>query len=281
MLNERISKMAQKSTQDLPSAMDKIDEITEQAGTRDSTGVFLDYDGTLTPIVNRPEDAVLSERMRGIVKLLTRRCVVAVISGRGLEDVRDRVGIENVFYAGSHGFEIAGPGGWYEEYQKARPFLTILDRAESELLDLTGSISGAQIERKRYSIALHYRRAAEQDHVKLEEIAHLVEKKHKQELRISPGKRVYDFQPKIDWHKGKALDWLLQTALLKPKDVFLLYIGDDITDEDAFRCVRGRGIGIVVRDVNRPTEAEYALDNPDEVGRFLDGFARSLPEGRW
>ena len=272
-VNERLPKMDPKSTHDLPSALDRIDEIRSRAGEKGSTGVFLDYDGTLTPIVSRPEDAVLSEQMRAVVRSLTRRCVVAVISGRGLNDVRERVGIDSIFYSGSHGFEIAGPGGWYEEYRKARSYLSVLDEAEAELHGLVDSIPGAQIERKRYSIALHYRRAAERDLEKLKGYAETVQRKHDRKLRLSPGKCVYDFQPRIDWHKGKALDWLLETAFPKPEDVFLLYLGDDLTDEDAFRTIRDRGAGIVVRDENRPSEAEYALDGPDEVGLFLKSFA--------
>ena len=97
------------STSDLPSALEHVDEITA-SGTR-RLAVFLDYDGTLTPIVAHPEDAVLHDRMREIVERLARRCPVAVISGRDLADVRARVAIDDIVYAGSHGFDIAGPGG--------------------------------------------------------------------------------------------------------------------------------------------------------------------------
>jgi trehalose-phosphatase len=274
-------KSVQTKTDELPSALDHIADIRQTAAEKAHIVTFLDYDGTLTPIVNRPEDAVLSDRMRDIIKWLAKKCMVAVISGRGLADVQERVGIDDIFYAGSHGFEIAGPGGWHEEYRGAKAFLPILDQAEKELQNFLIDIAGIQVERKRYSIAVHYRRVAGQDRQKVEERIQIVYQKYKQSLRISYGKCVYDFQAKIDWHKGKVLDWLLEFASLKPDDVFSLYIGDDITDEDAFRAIKDRGIGIIVREETRLTEACYALDSPAEVGVFLDSLASSLPGKRW
>ncbi len=276
----KLRKQAVKSTRDLPSALDKISAIKETAGAKNSLGIFLDYDGTLTPIVNRPEDAVLAEPMRDILRRLAQRCPVAVISGRGLKDVQERVGIEGIYYAGSHGFEIAGPGGWHEECKEAAVFLPALDKAEAELREALDAISGIQVERKKYSLAIHYRRAAPQDHRQVDKRIQDAAQHYKRELRISSGKRVYDFQPKIDWDKGKALDWIIRTAFSKPDEVFPLYVGDDLTDEDAFRSVESRGLGIVVRDEIRPTEAHYALDSPDEVGRFLRLFAEGLPANR-
>jgi trehalose 6-phosphate phosphatase len=269
------------NTDELPSALDNFAEIKQSVFRKSSIGIFLDYDGTLTPIVSRPEDAVLSDEMQGILRWLARGCTVAIISGRGLKDVRRLVGIEDVFYAGSHGFEVAGPGGWHEEYREAAGFLPFLDQAERELRDILESLMGVQIERKRYSVAVHYRRAAAKDHETIENRAKEIQMKHIRELRISSGKCVYEIQPNIEWHKGKALDWLLKAAFVIPRDVFPLYIGDDITDEDGFRSVKDRGIGIIVRDSKRPTEASYALDGPAEVGRFLKSFADILQAIEW
>ena len=123
----------ERDTNELPSALERIDSIRRNLTDQKSIGVFLDYDGTLTPIVERPEDAVISDRMQDIVKRLAARCVVAVISGRDLKDVRDRMGLEDIYYSGSHGFEIAGPRDWYEEYPEAKAFLPVLDRTEEEL----------------------------------------------------------------------------------------------------------------------------------------------------
>ena len=114
-----------------------------------------------------------------------------------------------------------------------------------------------------------------------EERARIVQQKHQRDLRVSSGKCVYDFQAKIDWHKGKALDWVLEAASLKSTEVFSVYIGDDITDEDAFRAVKNRGVGIIVREGKRHTDASYALNTTAEVGQFLEEFASGLPGKRW
>src|SRR3989339_69757 len=93
----------------LPSAVESIEKIRIRARDRQLL-VSLDYDGTLTPIVERPERAVLSGEMRRIVSELADLCTVAVISGRDLSEVKRLVGLDKIYYAGSHGFDISGPG---------------------------------------------------------------------------------------------------------------------------------------------------------------------------
>jgi trehalose-phosphatase len=188
------------------------------------------------------------------------------------------VGIEDIFYAGSHGFEIAGPGGWHEEYPEAVSYLPALNRMERDLRKSLDAMKGVEVERKRFSIAVHYRRAAERDLDEVDARVHAVHKDFERDLRLSSGKCVYDFQPGIDWHKGRALRRVLEKAFAKTDDdVFVIYLGDDITDEDAFREVKNHGLGIVVRDANRQTEADYALRSPAEVGRFLEFLIAALP----
>jgi trehalose-phosphatase len=265
------------NTADLPSALDRVDEILASGHQR--LAVFLDYDGTLTPIVAHPEDAVLSERMRAIVQRLAQTSPVAVISGRDLADVRERVGLENLVYAGSHGFDIAGPDGLRREHPEARSCLAALEAAETALRGHTAAIEGAQIERKQYSIAIHYRNVAEAHIAEVGAVVDAVAAKHPM-LRKGHGKRVFELQPGLDWHKGRAVLWLLDTLGLNAADVLPLYVGDDLTDEDAFAALRGRGVGIVVRDEPRPTAASYALESTDEVGSFLERLAaqRTSPE---
>ena len=148
----------------LPLALEHVEEI---ADSRDrSLAIFLDYDGTLTPIVSRPDQAVLADSTRAILRRLTAKVPVAVLSGRELGDVRMRVGIDGVFYAGSHGFDIAGPRGL--QRQEAQEFLPALDAAEKELREKLTGIAGALVERKRFSIAAHYRNVSESDFSKME-----------------------------------------------------------------------------------------------------------------
>jgi trehalose-phosphatase len=231
--------------------------------------VFLDYDGTLTPIVERPEDALLADEVRGTLKELARHCTVAVISGRDLADVQKLVDLTDIYYAGSHGFDIAGPEGKRLVHQLGEEFLPVLDRAEKALRNrLEDKVPGAQIERKKFSIAVHYRRVAEGRVQEVEDAVDQVLGGHAG-LRKATGKKIFELQPDIDWHKGKALLWLLEKLELDRPGVLPLYVGDDVTDEDAFEVLEDKGLGLVVQEGDEPTRARYRLRNPGEVEQFL------------
>jgi alpha,alpha-trehalase len=261
----------------LPSALDRMGEILRRTEGR-RVAVFLDYDGTLTPIVDRPDQALLSHGMRQTIKDLAQQCTVAVISGRDLRDVRGLVGIDTIYYAGSHGFEIAGPEGKHMEYQRGTDFLPVLDLAEGELRSRLDKIAGALVERKKFSIAAHYRNVEPEKVGAVERAVDRVLADFPK-LRKSSGKKVYELQPKIDWHKGKALLWLLQAVRMDEHDVLPLYIGDDTTDEDAFEVLGDRGIGIVVAKGPRPTAARYSVEDPDAVQTFLEALTSALEGG--
>jgi trehalose 6-phosphate phosphatase len=247
----------------LPSALEHVEEITARS---DQLAVFLDYDGTLTAIVSDPKEALLSDSMRQTLQALVTRASVAVLSGRELDDVRNRVAIDGIVYAGSHGFDIAGPHGLHR--QEAIEFLPALDVAEKQLREKLAGIAGVLIERKRFSVATHYRNVNESDFPKLERAVSEVAARHR-ELRRMEGKKVYELLPCTDWDKGKALLWLLENLGLEHGKVHPIYIGDDRTDEDAFRALGQRGVGILVSEEPRPTAASYSLKDPAEVERFL------------
>lgn len=251
----------------LPSALERLDAIAEQAKGKEIT-VFLDYDGTLTPIVETPDKAILSDTMRKTVVELSRHCTVGVISGRDLDDVRDKVKIDSIVYAGSHGFDIAGPSGLAVDHQVGDEFLPSLDKAEKTLSKKLDSIQGVAIERKKFAIAIHYRLADPERTDDIEAVVDDVAAQHA-DLRKARGKKIFELQPKMDWHKGKALFSLLATLKLDRDDVLPIYLGDDVTDEDAFRALQRRGVGIVVWDEPYETAASYYLNDPDEVGEFL------------
>jgi len=267
----------EQSTGRLPSAMARFEEIVQNI--RDGLAIFLDFDGTLTPIVKRPENARLSPDMKQTLKALSDQCLVAIISGRDLNDVRKRVGIERLFYAGSHGFDIAGPKDKHIQNQQGTEFLPVLDQVEFLLRDRLRKISGSQVERKKFSIAIHYRNVETENIPQLKNIVvQVIEDDHG--LKISLGKNVYDIQPELDWHKGKAVRWLLDVLELDTDETISFYIGDDITDEDAFQDLRDHDIGIVVKGKSRNTFADYTLGSPEEVRTFLEKLTVFLNDRR-
>jgi len=254
----------------IPSALKNVQEIARRT---DRPAIFLDYDGTLTPIVSHPENALLSDSMRQALQELVLQAPVAILSGRDLDDVRQRVNIGAIVYAGSHGFDIAGPRRMRKEM--AAEFLPKLDMVEKELGKQLGGIPGAIVERKRFSIAAHYRNVNESDVHKVERAVSEVAARHR-ELRKMDGKKVYELLPDIDWDKGKAVLWLLENLGLEHGKVRPIYIGDDRTDEDAFRALEKSGTGILTSEQPRSTAASYSLKDPTEVERFLRELVAAL-----
>jgi trehalose 6-phosphate phosphatase len=266
----------QRAARTLPSALEHINEISARLSGR-MTAVFLDYDGTLTPIVLRPEDAELSETMRRVIRRLAKQCPVAVVSGRDLQDVREMVGIERLHYAGSHGFDIMDPEGLRHEHPAGTERLSQIEKAEQKLQSRLSRIRGCRVERKKFAVAVHYREVADQDVPAVEDAIKAVHQ-NLPGLRLSGGKKIFELQPEVDWHKGRAVRWLIKEALnLGCSKVVPIYIGDDVTDEDAFRELRDDGIGILVDDAGlRESAARYRLRNPQEVKHFLSRLTDRL-----
>jgi alpha,alpha-trehalase len=227
--------------------------------------VFLDYDGTLTPIVARPELATLDPEMRQTITRLSRVVTTAVISGRACADVRALVGMDELYYAGNHGLEIEGPGGVVrcrlgEDYQED------VQRFAAEIGELPAAIDGVSVENKALSLSVHYRLAAPDKAADIEAAVDRVLIRFPR-LRKRAGKKVFEIRPGMDWHKGKVVIWLLQ--VLHAEREAAIYIGDDETDEDAFRELHGRGLGVRVGSTVA-TSADYWLADPGEVRRFLE-----------
>jgi trehalose 6-phosphate phosphatase len=267
---------------DLPHALADGERLAERmAGMRPA--VFLDYDGTLTPIVDRPEDAVISESMREAVRALARRCTVCVVSGRDRPVVQKLMGVDDLVVAGSHGFDIWSPEEGTLEHAAGSGFEDLLQGVTNRLHGEATAIEGALIEPKKASVAVHYRLVSESERPRIKEIVDGLLAEHPDELKVTPGKMVYEIQPKLDWDKGKAVLHLVE-ALGLDRDEFVplvpVYVGDDITDEHAFEVLKGRGIGVFVGNpddpevAGRPTAADFVLTSIQEVERFLDTLAR-------
>lgn len=268
---------------DLLHALGDGDELAVRlAGKRPA--VFLDYDGTLTPIVDRPEDAIISSGMQEAIQSLARRCPVCVVSGRDRRVVQELMGIDDLVIAGSHGFDIWSPRGGVVQRDEGAGSKRLIEEVEAPLREEMDGIEGAMVEPKNASVAAHYRLVSEGERHKVKEIVDAVVAEHPEELKLTPGKMVQEIQPKVDWDKGKAVLYLLEVLDLNGGDVAPLYIGDDITDEDAFQALSGRGIGIFVGSADDPevgsrtTSADYVLHTMQEVEQFLRELADSLDE---
>jgi trehalose-phosphatase len=190
------------------------------------------------------------------------------------------VGLEGLYYAGSHGFEIDGPNRAAFSKEQGREALPSLEEAESRLRNHLADIDGAQVERKKFSIAVHYRRVVAEKAGTIETIVDDVMRSIKG-LRKRGGKKIFELQPDVEWDKGRAVLWLLDQLALDNASAWPIYIGDDVTDEDAFRVLQGRGAGIVVHDgEKRPSFARYGLRNPAEVATFLQKLATGMEGGQ-
>jgi len=260
---------------------DLSDALTDHDLTRQIAGktvaIFCDYDGALTPIVDRPEDATIPPATLAALEALADITVVGIVSGRDLADVMSMVPTEQVWFAGSHGFDVRRPDGTREEFPEGAAALPALESAEEVLAERLGAIEGARIERKRFAIAVHYRATPDDQVDDLEAIVADVAA-GSDELRMTGGKKIFELRPDIDWHKGKAVRWLIEAAGLDPNTTLPLFIGDDVTDEDGFAEVRSRGVGVVVGTEDRYTAAHLRVDDPDATRQLLDELAGRLTE---
>ncbi|KAK5844685.1 hypothetical protein PVK06_000826 [Gossypium arboreum] len=215
-----------------PSALSSFEKITNFAkGKRIS--LFLDYDGTLSPIVDNPDFTFMSIDMRAAVAKVAKYFPTAIISGRSCDKVYDFVGLTDLYYGGSHGMDIMGPVRessdnppkcirstdkqvWgfkslnlFIPYDSAFSLKLYLNLVFNSLVNSTKEIKGAKVENNKFCVSVHYRNVEE---------------------------KVLEVRPVIDWDKGKALKFLLESLRLSNHDdVFPIYVGDDRTDEDAFK----------------------------------------------
>jgi trehalose 6-phosphate phosphatase len=259
---------------ELPDGLQALDLTTER-----QPAVFYDFDGTLSEIVEDPDSARLVDGAADALTSLSAACPVAILSGRDLADVRERIGLPGLWYAGSHGFELTGPDGTHHQNPEAAASIPVLAGAAADLADQLGRIPGVVVEHKRFGVAVHYRNAARD---RVGEVAAAVRTAgQRTALRVTTGREVIELRPNIDWDKGKTLRWVLD--YIRDNEgagpMLPIYLGDDITDEDAFDAVDDDGIAILVRhsdDGDRATAARYALDDPDRVREFTERLARRL-----
>jgi trehalose 6-phosphate phosphatase len=269
--------LAKPATRELPSGLDRLDEVLSRSDGR-RLALFLDYDGTLTPIVSRPELAVLREATREVLRRLAARATVAVVSGRALADVRALVGLDELVYAGNHGLEIRGPDGTALSREIGAEFVEDVGRIRDVLAEKVAVVRGAWVEDKTHSLSVHYRQVADERAGDVEAVVDRALSGFPR-LRKHYGKKVIEIRPRIEWDKGRAVLWLLEALRLRGDGVLPIYFGDDVTDEDAFRALAERGMGVLVSETPRPSAATLRLRDPEEVRAFLEALDHRLPTG--
>lgn len=261
--------------------------------------VFLDFDGTLAPIVDRPDDACISDSVRDVLRQLSKRYTTAIVSGRKREDVEQRVRIPDIFFAGSHGLDISvpdalaapGSGGTAARTGMVAPsferYKGDIAEAVRHMESALGSIPGCVIENNKFTASVHDRMVADdRDRQRIEDTVREYVVQHAEVLRLTAGKRVWELRPNVNWDKGRAVIALLEyfrrhvsrvhvDDLSAPLELFCLYLGDDQTDEAAFEAVRQSrcGFGILVSEVERDTAAHFRLPSTDRVEDFLRKLA--------
>ncbi|KAL0923715.1 hypothetical protein M5K25_007783 [Dendrobium thyrsiflorum] len=278
-----------------PSALTSFEQITNYAKGK-KVALFLDYDGTLSPIVDNPDNAFMSSAMRAAVKDVAKFFPAAIISGRSRDKVYEFIGLKDLFYAGSHGMDLACPvknsnslfshhscirrnykqGKELNLFQPASKFLPIINEVFKSLIEKTKDIKGSKVENNKFCLSVHYRLVDEKNWSVIAQRVHDILKNYPL-LQLTHGRKVLEIRPIIDWNKGKAVNLLLECLGLNDRDdVLPIYIGDDRTDEDAFKVLRelNRGYGILVSSVPKETDAHYSLKDPSEVMVFLRSLVR-------
>jgi trehalose 6-phosphate synthase/phosphatase len=248
---------------------------------RATLALFLDYDGTLVPLATRPDEARPSDAVRQTLLQAARmpNLDTVIVSGRALDDIKRMVDVPGLTYVGNHGFEIEGPGITFRHQQADRSRAS-LEAAADALVAL--SVPGARVERKGATVAYHVREVAPAERQQAVHAAEGVLRR--QRLRVTFGKLVLEGRPPVDWHKGRAVLHVLVSrhGADWPSRVRALYIGDDLTDEDAFRSLRG--IGRSIRVASAPpagvTAADFRLPDPDAVIQLLRWLAAGAFVGR-
>jgi trehalose 6-phosphate phosphatase len=228
---------------------------------------FLNYDGTLTPIVDTPNAVELDPEIKDILEQLSAKHIVSIVSGRDPEEVKRMVGIENIIYAGNHGFDILGER-FSMIQNKGKRITPIIHAITIKLKSELKNIPGIVFEEKKFNIAIHYRHI---DDKNFDLVRDTIEKTvcEYKSLRLMCGKKVFEILPNVDWGKGSAIRWIMKTKRVTWSKASVFYIGDDVTDEFAFRTIRTRGTAIVVSKADNESAAHYRVHDTNEVKQLL------------
>lgn len=234
--------------------------------------LFLDFDGTLATIVDQPKEALLPPEIRELLNILSQGNSVAltIVTGRSLEDIQHKIGIKKIAYIANHGFEIEGVDVHFRNplFPKTAQ---IYREIEAKLRAAFKEIPEIIFEDKGCTLSVHYRIAPEKSKDFIKRSIRQVVKPYilLREVNLREGKEVLEVRPAIAWDKGKAVLWLLRSSKeLNSEKSVTIYIGDDDTDEDAFKALRGQAFTIRVGE-SKTSEAQYYLNDVKQVHELL------------
>lgn len=227
-----------------------------------------DFDGTLAPIVPRPEQARMTLAVKRRLLELSEFAQVAIITGRSLADITKRIEFEPKYVVGNHGME--GIPGWEKQYASYEALCLDWEKTLLAALGDKGRFdSGIMVENKKYSLSVHYRFA--RDHEKtarqLMELFHTLSSP----ARVISGKCVFNLLPSDAAGKGAALEQLMKSSGAPSA----IYVGDDVTDEDAF-ALRISNLMTVRIGWKGSSAAKYFLSQRGEIVLLLDDLLRRL-----
>lgn len=250
--------------------------IAERLANADGLLLGLDFDGTLAPIDEDPDAPTIDPATRRSVERFVDEpdATVAVVSGRELADLRSRVGIDGMVYAGNHGLEL-DRGDGVEVPPDARDARSSLRRTLERLRERLDGIEGWEIEDKGLTATVHVRGVPPDrvDEVRSAVSASVQEATEARDpadgLTSNHGKQVFEIRPDVDRDKGVTMECLSSEA---PDGWLTMYLGDDVTDEDAFSAIRPEGVGVLV-GTREDTTATYRLPGQDAVAPFLNRIA--------
>lgn len=250
--------------------------------------VMLDVDGTLAPIAPRPDAAVVPPETRKLIAVLASldHVHVALVSGRAAQDARRMVGVANVWAIGNHGYQMTGPDG---EEDVVAPELENFKRAVAQaarkLETRVSTVPGVIFEDKMWTLSIHYRLAPRDIVPRLRTAVN--DTAAQLGLRVTEGKEVLEVRPPARVDKGTAVLTLGTRLGGFAPGASLIYVGDDTTDEDAFRAIRHRSAEAVTVRVWRAeddgaaqTAAEFTVQSTDDVRRFLEWLLQTRRPAR-
>ena len=254
---------------------DAQQEILQYLKSKKKIILLLDYDGTIVPINSNPKYVSLPQRTKQLLDTLQNNPSVdlGIVSGRTLDDIKGQISIPNIMYCGSHGFEWEIDG--IRRSKEIGESLSIVE-IKDKLSPILQQFDGAFIEDKRFMLTIHYRMVSIHKQSKFRTIVHNIVHPYldSRAITLTTGKKTIEVKPAINWDKGAFIDYLLLTNYdLTEESRGVIYIGDDVTDEDVFDHQRQV---ITIKVGTKISHAKYHLKNTNDTIRFLEWLSDIL-----